>query len=245
MGSYERREEPDRRDDEPVDGNCNSKRTNGNGLCRNPAGLRTDHLGIGLCYNHGGAGPGGHVHAERLAATQARAEVHAEIDAALNFGIWDDEIGSADAAAEQLRRARGWVQICEVKLNQLDPDQLHWGKVQQSVKKRLAEAPADLAHAAGDGFVYEMTVLEAAKANAWLEAWFDGQDRLDRAILTAHKVGVEERQTAIMEVNAVELAARMRALVEFLGMATDPRVAAAYRHALGPSIAVVPDSETA
>lgn len=38
-------------------GRCGAKLCNRNGTCRNQAGLRTAHLGIGRCYRHGGCSP--------------------------------------------------------------------------------------------------------------------------------------------------------------------------------------------
>lgn len=51
---------------EPVPGNCNSRKTDGSGLCRHEAGWRTDHLGFGQCRFHAGCTPAGAAHGQRL-----------------------------------------------------------------------------------------------------------------------------------------------------------------------------------
>lgn len=44
--------------DEPKDDKCAANVKNGDGYCANPAGFRTDHVGDGRCYLHGGCSTG-------------------------------------------------------------------------------------------------------------------------------------------------------------------------------------------
>ena len=53
--------------------------TKAKGKCKNPAGMRTDHLGYGLCANHGGNGPGPRIQGIR-GKTAAEAERFALTD---------------------------------------------------------------------------------------------------------------------------------------------------------------------
>lgn len=43
---------------EPQDGKCNAEVKNGDGYCANRAGFKTDHVGEGRCYLHGGCSTG-------------------------------------------------------------------------------------------------------------------------------------------------------------------------------------------
>jgi hypothetical protein len=63
------RAEVDRSHDTPIEGNCNAKKRQGPGLCRRPAGWKTDHPGIGACGLHGGA-----MRDHRIAASRIRIE---------------------------------------------------------------------------------------------------------------------------------------------------------------------------
>lgn len=57
-------------------GKCNAKRHQKPGLCRNPAGFKTDHPGIGRCHLHGGK-------TESHLTAAARERVHREASMAL------------------------------------------------------------------------------------------------------------------------------------------------------------------
>lgn len=60
---------------EPIEGRCNARKTNGEGLCRQEAGARTDHLGVGHCAFHAGATPNGRKHAQKALLEMQVAEL--------------------------------------------------------------------------------------------------------------------------------------------------------------------------
>jgi len=229
--TYERREEPDRADDHPVDGNCNAKRSNGNGLCRRPAGFGTSHKGYGNCKDHGGTSPNGEKHAANVAQQQADDQALAEMRMAEGFGVWRRPADPAEALMEEIGRTLGNIDYCDWQIRKLDPTGIIWGTVSRQEK----HTP--------DGL--EVTVKQAAELNAWYKLQFQERRHLVDTSAKAVTAGVEVRMVELMEQQIQQLAARMKAFAEFLGVANDPRVAAAYRHALGPSITVLPNDESA
>lgn len=63
---------------DPIEGRCNARKTNGEGLCRNEAGKRTEHLGAGQCYLHGGCTPSSTANAKRILLDRHVAELRQE-----------------------------------------------------------------------------------------------------------------------------------------------------------------------
>ena len=77
--------------------------------CTNPAGFRTNHLGVGACYRHGGATKNHEKHAQ---IELARRECN-------RLGI-EVEIDPADALVRAVWRAQGNLMFYEAEVGRLD-----------------------------------------------------------------------------------------------------------------------------
>lgn len=81
--------------------------------CGNRAGKGTDHVGTGLCKNHGGRSPGGRKQAQNLEAVKAVQE----------FGL-PREVEPHQALIEELHRTAGWVAWLGEKVHAEGEDRL-------------------------------------------------------------------------------------------------------------------------
>lgn len=87
---------------EPVEGKCNANKKSG-GLCTQPAGAGTDHLGFGNCKWHTGSTPAGRMSAAKKELETRRLE-------ALAYGINAEvDIEPHQALLEEVRRTAGHV----------------------------------------------------------------------------------------------------------------------------------------
>jgi hypothetical protein len=84
---------------------CGAKNHQGTGTCRNRAGFRTDHFGIGHCYLHGGS-----TKSHRIAAVKAEA---AATVARLGMEV---SLDPADALAFSVRLASGDVEWLRARI---------------------------------------------------------------------------------------------------------------------------------
>jgi hypothetical protein len=93
---------------EPLPGKCGAALTKGKqGFCINAAGFKTDHVGFGNCYLHGGASKNGRVNGKRLMAVAECEKYGAPIDtdpftvlAGLLASAWGHQAFFREAAAE-------------------------------------------------------------------------------------------------------------------------------------------------
>jgi hypothetical protein len=98
--------------------------------CKHPAGYRTDHLGIGRCYRHGGATQN---HVRAAAVEQARTEC-----ARLSIPI---EVDPAEALLGEVFRTAGWVATYEQAVQELPlTEGEHWRAVYHQSGGRTGEA---------------------------------------------------------------------------------------------------------
>jgi hypothetical protein len=104
---------------QPTD-TCNARKRQGEGLCRNRAGMRTTHEGYGRCYLHGGTTPGGVV----AAAKQEAAKLGAEF-----------QLEPHDALLLSVRMAAGFERYCAMRVAQLEAEQV----VVQHEQRRVAD----------------------------------------------------------------------------------------------------------
>jgi hypothetical protein len=92
----------------PATETCNA-RTRSGAPCRNRAGYKTTHQGIGRCAFHGGATANGNVNAARLEAAQLGAEMQLE---------------PHDALLLTVRRSAAYEHYCARRVRELDEKQL-------------------------------------------------------------------------------------------------------------------------
>lgn len=90
---------------------CGAKKTTGEGVCKNPAGSGTAHLGIGNCKFHGGATPSQEKH---YAKELARAAVdRSDRKGVLWYGNPDEKAEPGEALLLEVRRTSGHVKWLE------------------------------------------------------------------------------------------------------------------------------------
>ena len=132
----------------------------GNELCTQPAGWRTDHPGTGRCVLHGGKTP------------SHKAAAHKEIAerAIRSLGIRDDRPWE-DILLDQLAWAAGTVQWLREKVQEIDPDALVWGLSEES-HRQAGEFP-------GIDKTYR------AVPNVWLDEYYRAAKELRELIKLA------------------------------------------------------------
>jgi hypothetical protein len=91
-----------------VPGKCNGRNRQTESLCKNPAGMRTDHKGTGRCYLHGGCTPS---HQAAAVREQAQAEL-----ARLDIPPVDDPLGELSKVTAQVV---AWKDAMAAKVNEL------------------------------------------------------------------------------------------------------------------------------
>lgn len=92
----------------PATETCNARTRSGT-PCRNRAGYKTSHPGLGRCAFHGGSSPGGIVQAARLEATRLGAELEMEPQEALLLSV---------------RRAAMYERYCAERVSELETGDL-------------------------------------------------------------------------------------------------------------------------
>jgi hypothetical protein len=189
---------------EPIEGRCNARKSGGDGLCRNPAGARTDHKGVGACYRHGGATANGRKHAQR---------VHAE-QAVQTFGLPRD-VDPHTALLEELWRTAGHVAWLGQVVADLEQGSIVWGVTEH----RVGEGP--------EGPI-DVTTRKAA-VNTWVELYQAERKHLTHVAAECVKAGIEERRTRLAEEQGLLLATVVRGILTDLGVADHPDAAAVVR----------------
>lgn len=98
-------------------GLCNSRKTDGSGLCRRGAGQNTPHPGIGACSKHGGCTPGAVVGAERIREAQILGPI---------LEHYRDRIGEHpdpyEGMLEVVRFGWAWMRMLEARVAELNDD---------------------------------------------------------------------------------------------------------------------------
>lgn len=154
---------------------CNSRRPNSDERCRLPAGYRTEHLGYGACYRHGGASPN---------AMKAALKVKAA-EAVVTFGL-PREIDPKDALVEELWRTAGHVSWLEARVRELDPNALIWGTVKETSEGLEGVPPFKRSE-------------EAAVASIWLKLYREERQHFVEVSKVAIACGIAERQIKLAE----------------------------------------------
>lgn len=181
---------------EPIPGRCNSRKTDGSGLCRNSAGKGTDHKGYGQCVKHGGCTPNA-----GKAAAKAMAVAVVE-----KFGL-PREVHPLEAVREELWRTAGAVTFYEEILRsqgaEFGSDGLVWGVVQE-VDKSSGEHPG-------------VDVTRAAKPNVYLQLYRDERAQYFKIAADMVRLGFEEREVRVTEGLGQHMARVLSAVLTDLG----------------------------
>jgi hypothetical protein len=158
------------------------------GPCRNGAGERTDHLGTGRCYRHGGATPTHQINAEKTMAEQALQE------ALTTFGL-EVETTAEDALMGALMRAHGTVLFYRSRVRALTDDQMVYGtrRITRTVRPAGPNGPAGATQMIEDVTVAETTV------NVWVRLLEGAEKHLLAVASQVAALDIEQRRVKIAE----------------------------------------------
>lgn len=153
-----------------------------------------------VCRIHGGSNP------VALQAAARRDREHRMHQAVATLGL-AVEISPEEALVEEIRWTAGHVRWLRSQIQDLDPKDLVWGKV-QTVDRGSGEFPGlDHTYAAG--------------MNPWYDLYLRERDHLVKVCAAAMKAGVEERKIQLAERQGMMLAEVIRRVLEALGLSAD------------------------
>lgn len=209
--------------DEVAAPRCGARKPAG-GLCRQPAGLRTPHPGVGRCFRHGGGSPGGIKNGQRLMAEAAVA----------TYGL-PREVGPHQALLEEVWRTAGHVAWLEERVRALDPDSLVWGVTKQVTESSSVEVvpPGEEPDAEPVEVPSSETTMkseEAAATSIWIDLYHKERRHLTEVCKTAIACGIAERQVKLAEQHGAIIARVIVGVLGDLGVRQgDPEVRVAVR----------------
>ena len=161
---------------------CGARRRDG-GSCQNGSGARTDHPGSGSCWLHTGATQTGRKYAQRVAVASA----------AERLGL---PVATTPALALQagLDRTNGIVAWLLAQIAALAPDDLTWGTTQRRIRPGQAgEAPL-------------IEVIQSREVHPLYALYAEAEQRLARIAAEMSRLGIEQRQQALLEMVGARLA---------------------------------------
>jgi hypothetical protein len=199
--------------DSPEKTLCGANKSHGRGTCRNPAGHRTDHLGVGSCSVHGGATPNG----KRSAA---KAAVRQLIDGGRLRGFLQvdvEQLSDAEVMLEELHRSRQVVLYLESVIaswQQTEPelDEDGWREdvgLPELMEEHLGEM--------------SVSVADSERA-AWLAVYRQERAHLLNVAKTVRALGLVEAQQRLDEGRQMLVMLVLRSVLERLGFAGDARL---------------------
>lgn len=161
----------------------------------------------------------------RMAAAKVKAKIQVEEAhrAVVTMGL-SRKIGPHEALLEEIGRTAGHVTWLEGKVQELQPDQLVWGTVKQTVENLPVVAPTGPTE--GEPSVVTTTALlprtnkveEAAVASMWLRLYQQERAHLTEVCKVAIQCGIAERQVRIAEEQGKMLVAVISAVLRDLGV---------------------------
>jgi hypothetical protein len=160
---------------------CGARRRDG-GTCRNGAGARTDHPGVGFCANHGGSTPTHQVAAERVVAEQAVAAT------AARFGLDLDDTPLDEIALREIRRSSAMVGQLARMLSELSAEELTFGVAGRDIRH-----PGQPGDQPGGQQQLDVQVHQRARVHPLVKMHSDERDQLRAWMVAAHQAGVRER----------------------------------------------------
>lgn len=153
--------------------------------CKMLAGYRTDHLGTGRCYRHGGCTP------------QQTKGAHREMAAAIVATYGEPQEGDPfDIIIAEIARTNGHVLWLGEIIAEMEAEALIWGKTEES---------------ANDGPMGGNIEKHAAGVNVWLQLYREERTHLVKVCKEAISVGIAERQVRLAEQTGQILAQVLKA----------------------------------
>lgn len=174
---------------------CDARKRQGTGTCRRPAGWGTDHVGVGRCKLHGGAGSRPRDMDERVARR-----------AVATYGL-PVEVDPHDALIEEIARTNGHVLWLGDIIADLERGTLIWGIAQEKT--------------GGE----DWGTTHKAAPNVWLELYHRERQHLARVSKAAIDAGIDERRVRLAEDQGQAIVQVLRATLEDLGVDVTPEVA--------------------
>lgn len=187
---------------------CGARKRQGEGTCRNPAGFKTDHAGIGACHLHGGK--------TVSHRTAARREIAVREVRRLGLVVYTTP---HDALHEELGRSLGAVGAIE--------DAMRFSAAGDGL---VVDADALTATEADEGpamLVRETIYREAGgevrvKPNPLIAVWTEQRRHLADVAAAAHRAGVEDRILARDQEISDYIARILHAALPALGVNMSP-----------------------
>lgn len=171
---------------------CGANKTDGT-LCRNGAGARTDHPGVGFCANHCGATPTHQVYAERIEAERVVAR----------FGLELDGTPAPEILIREIGRASAMVQFVAAQVAELPAQDLVWGTTKRKVRQDAEGAQT-------------IEAEQKAVQNIWVIMLREERQQLRELIVAAHRCNIEERMIRQAELEGALMVKLLNAvLAEF------------------------------
>lgn len=186
---------------EPTD-RCNARKPDGT-LCKQPAGHKTDHPGIGRCQHHGGASPTYKAEVQRLRAAAAVEQYGLPVDT-----------DPYQALLDELARCAGHVAWLRHKVGELQDE------------GDLLDVNMVGPVGGGQGAIPEW------KPSVWIKMYNEERDRLTKVAKTCIDAGIAERQVRIAEAQGLMIAVVIRGILKKLGVADHPQVGRVVREEL-------------
>ncbi len=176
---------------------CGARRRDG-GTCRNGAGARTDHPGVGSCANHGGSTQTHQAAAERVAAEQAVAAT------AARFGLDLDDTAPDEIALREIRRSSAMVGHLARMVSDLSADELAYGLSGRDIRQ---------AGQTGGQGQPDVQVHQRARIHPLVKMLHDERDQLRAWMVAAHQAGIRERLVRQVQLEGTLMADLVNAIL--------------------------------
>lgn len=161
--------------------------------------------GADVCVMHGGRAP------QVRAAAAKRIERQEAERAVVALGLHRD-IEPTQALLEEVRRAAGNVAWLESELREMDPQELFWGRAQHE-EGIGPEGPID-------------KTTDKAAVHVKYQLYLTERDALVKASTAALKAGIQERQVALAEAQALQVAGLIRRVLAGIHLTPEQQEAA-------------------
>jgi hypothetical protein len=161
---------------------CGARKRDG-GSCQNGSGARTDHPGTGPCWLHTGSTKNARKNGQRLAAEAAAERLGLPL-----------ATSAADALQAGLERTNGIVAWLLAQLAALEPGDLTWGATQRRLR------PGQ------DGGAAVVEVIHSREVHPLFTLYAEAEQRLTRIAAEMSRLGIEQRQQALLEMIGSRLA---------------------------------------
>lgn len=195
----------------PIDGRCNSRKTDGSGLCRNGAGKGTDHVGFGQCLKHGGRTTNGRKHGAALMTDARVAEMLADYQPGL------DEVDPHSDLLEVVALTTGMRRVLTELVGELapagTPAYIEYPIESETGDVKVGQPTYRPADPAG---IYGPDHKGDGKPHVLVEMLRQWTAENAKAAKLAIDAGIDERRVRIVEEQAEQLGAVVRAVAASL-----------------------------